>query len=79
MMLNQKRMPNPTTKLKVQKFSEQNVISQLESWRQQLSDGDLYDLETELSAQPSVLHDLVCKVVLPVAAEQAYEGLLHMA
>ena len=63
-------MSDLTTRSKVQKFFEQNIISRLESWQEQLSDGDLHGFETELSAQLSALHDHVCEVVLPAAAEQ---------
>ena len=72
-------MSDLTTGLKVQKFFEQNVISRLESWQEQLSDGDLHGFETEPSAQLSALHDHVCEVVLQVAAERAYEGLAASA
>ena len=68
-------MSDLTTGSKVQKFFEQNVISQPENRQEQLSDSDLHGLETKLSAQLIALRNHVCRVVLPVAAEQAYEGL----
>ena len=72
-------MSDLTTGSKVQKFFEQNIISRLESWQEQLSNDDLHGFETELSVQLSPLHDYVCEVVLPAAAEQSYEGLAASA
>jgi hypothetical protein len=68
-------MSDLTTRSKIQKFFEQNVISSLESWQEQLSDGVLHGFETEWPAQLSALHGQVCKVVLPAAAELVYEEL----
>jgi len=68
-------MTDLTTRSKIQKFFEQTVISRIENWQKQLCDGDLHGFEEELSAQLSALHDQVCEVVLPAAAEQVYEGL----
>lgn len=68
-------MSDLTTGSKIQKFFEQNVISRLKTWQDQLCDGDLHGFEAELSAQLSALHDQVCEEVLPVAAEQVYEEL----
>jgi len=79
MVLNQKKMTDLTTGSKIQKFFEQNVISRLENWQEQLSDGDLHGFETELSAQLSALHDQVCSLVMPAAAEQVHEELAAVA
>lgn len=79
MVLNQKKMSDLTTGTKIRKFIEQQVISRLENWRDQLCDGDLYGFEMELSAQLRALHDQVCEVVLPAAAEQVYEELTDRA
>jgi len=72
-------MSDLTTGSKIQKFFEQTVISRIENWQKQLCDGDLHDFEAELSAQLSALHDQVCKVVLPAAAEQVYDELAACA
>jgi hypothetical protein len=78
-VLNQKKMTDLTTGSKIQKFFEQTVISRIENWQKQLCDGDLHGFEAELSTQLSALHDQVCEVVLPAAAEQVYEGLVSVA
>ena len=72
-------MTDLTTGSQIQKFFEQTVISRIENWQKQLCDGDLHGFESELSAQLSALHDQVCEVVLPAAAEQVYEGLACVA
>ena len=79
MVLNQKKMSGLTTGSKIRKFLDQNVISRLENWQEQLFKGDLYSFETELCAQLSALHDEVCEVVLPASAGQVYEKLAAKA
>lgn len=68
-------MSGLTTKSKIRKFFEENVISQLENWHEQICSGDIHGFETELAAQLNAMHNQVCEEVLPAAAEQAYERL----
>ena len=74
-MLNQKKVPTPATASKIQEFFENQVLSELENWQQQLVDGDLLGFEQSLQEHLKTLHNKVCVELLPQASEQVFDNL----
>lgn len=78
-MLNQKKVPTLATATKIQEFFENQVLSELENWHQQLVDGDLLSFEQSLQERLKTLHNKVCVELLPQAGEQIFDDLKNDA
>ncbi|MEM1216238.1 MAG: hypothetical protein AAGJ82_11160 [Bacteroidota bacterium] len=68
-------MPTLATRSKIQEFFDNEVLSELKNWNDQLVDGDLLGFEQGLQARLKDLHNKVCEELLTQSAEQVFDGL----
>jgi len=72
-------VPTPATASKIQEFFENQVLSELENWTQQLVRGDLLGFEQSLQEHLKTLHNKVCVELLTQVGEQIFDNLKENA